>query len=197
MRRFLLLSPLFLCGCRAITRRLIEVFVPVIIGGCLVGCTATLESPAKALGFSNPKVKVWKNIVGAGAEIPTDATGKCSVEYDAVTGSFKGDGEFQTSASGVIAAEAERAKVALPLAMKNSDNQTQLNLASIQAQQAVWEKGFETIGSVGGAFLARPAGAAATGPAGLLATVLPMLTDAGIKPADVIKAITSPTEPTP
>ncbi len=76
--------------------------------------------------------------------------------------------------------------------MQNSDNQTKLNLASIQAQQAVWEKGFETVGSVGGAFLARPAGASAAGPLGLLETVVPLLTQAGIKPQDVIRAMPAP-----
>ena len=157
------------------------------------GCTTTLESPSKALAFSNPRVKVWKNWFGAGAEIPTDATGRCKVNYDQPTGSFSGEGEFMTSASSVIKEEAARGQVALPLAMKNSDNQTQLNLASIQAQQAVWEKGFETIGTVGGAFLARPTGSSASGPGGLLSSVIPILTGAGIKPADVIKAMT----PTP
>ena len=166
------------------------------VSGCLHGCTTTLESPAKALGFSNPTMKVWKNWLGAGAEIPTDITGKAKVDYNAETKSFAGEGEFSSSASSVDLAQAKRAEVALPLAMKNADNQTAINLASIQAQQAVWQSGFETIGSVGGAFLARPAGSSASGPSGLLASVIPILAGAGIKPDDVIKALTvNPTAP--
>lgn len=170
--------------------------LPILfVSGCLLntGCTASLESPAKALGYSNPKVKVWRNCFGAGAEIPTDAQGKVGVKYDAVTGSFEGSGEFSTSASGVVNAEAERSKVALPLAMQTVDNQTKINMASIAAQQAVWDKGFETIGSVGGAFLARPVGSSANGPAGILNAVVPILTQAGIQPQDLVRAMTGAT----
>lgn len=106
MRRFLFISPLFLCGCRAITRRLIEVFVPVIALLFLTGC---LVDAGKLAGFSNPKLIVKKTITGFYAEAGSDFNGHLVADYDPETNRFHIDGTVSSNVSGVVTAEGERA----------------------------------------------------------------------------------------
>lgn len=165
------------------------------VSGCLMdtGCTLAIQSPADALKLSNPAIKAKKTVWGASVEIPTDFSGHGVLDYNPDTGVIHADVTVDSRASSVIDAEAARGVALMPAYDKYADNQTQANMASIAAQQAVWQHGFETIGSVGGAFLARPKGSSQSGPGGLLGTVVPMLSGAGIGIKDVVKAMAAMT----
>lgn len=107
MRRFFFISPLFFCGCRAITRRLIEVFVPAI--ALFVLTTGCLVDAGKLAGFSNPKLIVKKTMTGFYAEAGSDFNGHLIADYDPETNKFHIDGTVSSNVSGVVTAEGERA----------------------------------------------------------------------------------------
>ncbi len=96
-----------------------HLMLPLTLGacGCLLG-GCYVSDASRLAGFSNPSVKVTKNIFGLSAQVGTNFMGKAEWAKD---GTFKI--EVNSAPEGVIGAEAARAKELIPLRTLEFDYQ--------------------------------------------------------------------------
>lgn len=88
--------------------RLISVLVFLFCNCLNTGCLNSMDA-LKLAGFSNPKIKVTKNIFGFSAEAGTDLNGTIDVTYNPETGTITLKGSVNSNAANVVTAEGERA----------------------------------------------------------------------------------------